>query len=96
MCLSPMEGRRLRIGALALLLAVGPDAAWAARPLATEDTGTVEPGKGELELSGDYAKSSGDQLWFVKGVLSIGLLPRLEARIESAALLLEPQNCSAL
>lgn len=82
----------LRIGALALVLAVGPNPAWAARPLATEDTGTVEPGKGELELSGDYAKSSGDQSWLLKGVLTVGLLPWLDTRIESAALGLEPEH----
>lgn len=44
--------RRLWIGAMALVLALGPAGAWGGRPLDTEDTGTLEPGKAELELSG--------------------------------------------
>lgn len=79
-------------GAMALVLTLGPGAAWAGRPLDTEDTGTVEPGKAELELSGDYANNPDDTLWGLKGVLSVGVLPGLEARVESALLLLEPDD----
>ncbi len=74
------------------LLFLCPMAAWGSRPLDTEDTGTVEPGKAELELSGDYAKNPENHLSFLKGVLSVGLLPRVEARIESTLLLLEPKG----
>ena len=88
-----MSRRPLWTGAIALLLALGPAAeAWGGRPLDTEDTGTVEPGKAELELSGDYARNPEDNSWFAKGVLSVGLAPGLEARIESALLLLEPEG----
>ena len=88
-----MSRRLLWIGAVALVLALGPAAgAWGGRPLDTEDTGTVEPGKAELEQSGDYARNPEDNSWSVKGVLSVGLAPRLEARIESTLLLLEPEG----
>ena len=66
--------------------------AWAARPLDTEDTETLEPGKAELQLSGDFTRGSGDNLWGAGGVLSLGLLPRLEGRVESALLLFEPEG----
>lgn len=88
-----MSRRPLWTGAIALLLALGPAAeAWGGRPLDTEDTGTVEPGKAELELSGDYARNPTDNSWFAKGVLSVGVLPGLETRIESTVLLLEPEG----
>lgn len=80
----------LGVGVIALLL-VCATGARAGRPLDTEDTGTVEPGKAELELSGDYARNPGDHAWTAKGVLGFGLVPRLEARIESALLFLEPR-----
>lgn len=82
------------VGALVLLLLFGPVAAFAGRPLDTEDTGTVDPGKAELELSGDFARNPGDATWSAKGVLNVGLLPRLEARIESALLFIEPEGQS--
>ena len=84
------------VGAIALVLALGPAEAWAGRPLDTEDTGTVEPGKAELELSGNYAKNPNENMWSVKGVLALGLLPKLEARIESALLFFEPEGQSAV
>lgn len=88
-----MSRRPFSIGALALVLVLGPaSGAWGGRPLDTEDTGTLERGKTELELSGDYARNPEDNSWSAKGVLSVGLLPRLEARIESALLLLEPED----
>lgn len=77
---------------IALLLMLGPAPLWAGRPLDTEDTGTVEPGKAELELSADYANNPEDNTWGLKGVLSFGVLPRLEARVESALLLVEPDD----
>lgn len=83
------------ISLIVLLAALGPAPAWAGRPLDTEDTGTVEPGKAELELSGDFVRNPKDTSWFVKGVLSAGLLPGFEARIESAFLLLEPEDAKA-
>ena len=84
------------VGAIALVLALGAAEAWAGRPLNTEDTGTVEPGKAELELSGDYAKNPNENMWSVKGVLALGLVPKLEARIESALLFFEPDGQRAV
>jgi mono/diheme cytochrome c family protein len=83
--------RRWTAGAL-LVVALGPAPAWAGRPLDTEDTGTVEPGKAEIELSGDFARNPEDRTWLAKGVLSLGVLPRLEARIESMLHFLEPDE----
>jgi hypothetical protein len=68
------------------------EALWAGRPLDTEDTGTIEAGKGELELSLDYATDGTDKLGVLKGVLGVGVLPRLEARIEATALLLDGEG----
>ncbi len=76
---------------IALLLVLAPAAAFAGRPLDTEDTGTVEPGKAELELSGDFARNPNDNSWSTKAVLSFGLISRLEGRIESTMLVLEPR-----
>lgn len=75
--------------AVAVLL---PAPARAARPLDTEDTGTVDPGRAELELSADFARGSGDDTWAAKGVLSTGVWPRVEVRVESALLLLDPRG----
>jgi hypothetical protein len=75
-----------------LVVLLGPASAWAGRPLDTEDTGTVEPGKAELELSGDFARNPEDRARLAKGVLSLGVAPRLEVRIESLLLSLEPDE----
>ena len=86
----PARQLGLWVGALTSLFALA--VAWAGRPLDTEDTGTGTPGKSELELSGDYTHSSEERSGAVKGVLTFGLLPRLEARIESALLFLKPEG----
>lgn len=88
-----MSLRRLLVGSVALLL-LAPALTWAGRPLDTEDTGTIEPLKAELELSADYARNPGDRTWSVKGVLGLGLIPGLEARIESSFLFLDPDEGS--
>jgi Putative MetA-pathway of phenol degradation len=80
------------LAALVFLSWMPPSMALAARPLDTEDTGTVEPGKAELELSGDWLRSRQATVWAAKGVISFGLLPRLEARFESALLALDPDG----
>jgi hypothetical protein len=53
--------------ATVLAVALGPAPAWAGRPLDTEDTGTLEPGNAELELSGDFARNPEDRTWFAGG-----------------------------
>ena len=77
-----------------VMLLLAPVASWAGRPLDTEDTGTVDPGKVELEVSGDYAKNPEDTTGSFKGVLNVGLLKGLEARIESSFLFLDPDGGS--
>ncbi len=79
------------VRAITLLLVLAPGAVFAGRPLDTEDTGTVEPGKAELELSGDFARNPNDNSWSTRAVLSFGLIPRLEGRIESTILFVEPR-----
>ena len=79
-------------GAALLVVALGPAPAWAGRPLDTEDTSTVEPGKAEVEISGDFAHNPEDRAWLAKGVLSLGVVPRLEVRIESMLLSLDPDD----
>ena len=53
--------------------------AWAARPLATEDTGTLDPGSLELEIGLDYLRGGGAQLFLLPGghALNFGVLPGL-------------------
>ncbi|MBI2491904.1 MAG: hypothetical protein HYV94_07385, partial [Candidatus Rokubacteria bacterium] len=62
------RSRRFRVVAIVLCVLFAPGAALAGRPLDTEDTGTVEPGKAELELSGDFARNPNDNSWATKAV----------------------------
>lgn len=86
-----MNVRRLWSGMIVLSLVLVPAAAWAGRPLDTEDTGTAEAGKVELELGGEYADNPEDNSGTFQGVLTVGLLPKVEARLESEVLWLEPE-----
>jgi hypothetical protein len=63
----------------------------AGRPLTTEDTGTLDPAKTELELSLDYVRDGAAQLFLLPGGpgLNIGLLPRVEGTIATGVILLE-------
>ena len=90
-------GRWLRTGVPVLLLALAAlraPTAWAARPLDTEDTGTVPPAGGELELSVNHARIDAEGAWALHAVISVGVLPGLEARLESelAALVGSPAH----
>jgi hypothetical protein len=78
-----------RIGAVLLTLVLAVPA-WGARPLDTEDAGTLDPGAFELEVSADYAREPGQDVWVARGVLAAGLLPRLEARIELPLAVVDP------
>ncbi len=84
------------LGLLILSPLFVPVTAWPGRPLDTEDTGTLDPGKTDLELSGDYARNPNDRAWSAKGVVSAGILPKLEARIESSFLFLNPDEGNAV
>lgn len=84
--------KHIGIGLLALAMLLISGSAWGGRPLDTEDTGTVEPGKAELELSLNYARNPDDNSWSTLGVFSFGILPRFEARVELPLLLMEPED----
>ena len=79
-------------GALALAMLLASGSAWAGRPLDTEDTGTVEPGRAELELSLNYARNPGDNTGSTLGVFNFGVFPGFEARVELPLLLVEPED----
>jgi hypothetical protein len=64
------------------LLLVAGRRVQAARPLDTEDTGTVADGHAELELSHGYTRDGPDNGFVGGGVVSVGVAPRLEVRIE--------------
>lgn len=83
------------MSAIAVWFTFMPAELWAGRPLDTEDTGTISPGSVELELSGDYASSGAEHVWTAKGVVGVGLLPGLEARVESGLLMLQPEEVGA-
>lgn len=89
--------RSSRVGlvVIALRLVLSPGAAGAGRPLDTEDTGTVEPGKVELELGADYTRNPEDRTGALTGVLSVGVLPGLEGRAESALIRLDQDGQGA-
>lgn len=80
------------VGTLTLAMLLLPGPGWAFRPLDTEDTGTVEPGKAELELSLNFGKNPNDNTWSTLGVFSFGVFPRFEARVELPLLLVEPEG----
>lgn len=87
-------GNRARRTAWAMVIALNAliaSPASAGRPLTTEDTGTLDPGKAELELSLDYVRDGAAQLFLLSGGpgLNIGLLPRLEGTVATAIVLLE-------
>jgi hypothetical protein len=69
---------RLAATALVLWLGFAPIAASATRPLDTEDTGTTEVGRFELELGVEHARAGDTQAWILTGVLSFGVLANLE------------------
>jgi Putative MetA-pathway of phenol degradation len=73
------------LGALILL----PVPVEAARPLDTEDAGTVEPGAGQLELGGTFARSDPDNVWLLIAKLAIGVLPGLEVSAQTSFLALD-------
>src|SRR5262245_61508060 len=86
--ISPMPPRVVVGLALALWLGLAPAVASAARPLDTEDTGTTEQGRFELELGAEHAQGDGTHAWIASGALSFGVLANFEVRVESSALLL--------
>ncbi len=68
--------RRLTFLLAALVL---PGLVYAARPLATDDAGTVEPGKFEAELAYEHTRQSPDGICQAPGFqLKHGLTPRLD------------------
>lgn len=66
----------------------------AGRPLTTEDTGTLDPGKAEVELSVDYVRDGGAQSFLLPGGpgLNIGLFPQLEGTVATAFVILDTEN----
>jgi hypothetical protein len=83
--------RTAALGAILVVLAWATGTL-AARPLDTEDAGTLDPGNSEVELGGDYVRNAADALWILKGTLSAGILPRLEVRFELPVALIDPDG----
>ena len=81
--------RRWFVFVLAIIVLI-PGLAWAARPLDTEDPGTVAPGKVEVQGSVDYIKGDDGKLVGARGVLGTGLLPNLDIRVQSGLLWVDP------
>jgi len=68
--------------------------AWAGRPLATEDTGTLDPGQVEGELGFEYVRDRDARTFGAPAslALNIGLLPRLEGTIVTTLVVLDPPD----
>ena len=88
----PARGRWwLRVLAVSLeLLRTTPG--MAARPLDTEDTDVVAPAHAELELGIDYAQRGGARLGRSVGVVTAGLLRRLDVSLEGGGALYDPSG----
>ena len=66
--------------------------AWAGRPLITEDTGTLDPGIAELELSFDYIGEGRTDVFLLPIVFNLGLLPRLEVSLGAGLIAVDPSD----
>lgn len=62
----------------------------AARPLDTEDTEVLDPGTAEFETGLDLALQGDASAFGSRLVLSVGVLPRVEARVETTVVGLNP------
>jgi hypothetical protein len=74
----------------AVLLA--PAIGEAARPLDTEDTEVLDPGAAEFETGLDLALHDDASAFGGRLVLSVGVLPRLEARVETSVVGLDTRG----
>ncbi|HXD97571.1 MAG TPA: transporter [Candidatus Acidoferrum sp.] len=67
----------------------------AVRPLDTEDTGVLDPGAGEVEASLDLARQHDASAFGGRLVVSLGVLPRLEARVETGVVAVDRPSTAA-
>ena len=68
-----------------------PSSTFAARPLTTEDTGTVEKGEFQLETGFDFAREDNHDKEFAPSItLTYGLLSRMDLGIGSGYLFVHP------
>ena len=72
-----------------------PAAVEGVRPLDTEDTGVLEPGTTEIETSLDLARRHDESTFGSHVVISHGVLPRLEARVETGVAAFERPGTDA-
>jgi Putative MetA-pathway of phenol degradation len=89
-----IRGHRLAWAIVIGLHVVMASPAHGGRPLATEDTGVLDPGVVELELGVDYVRERSADLFLIPGgpVLNIGLLPRLEGTLATELRLVDPDD----
>ncbi len=66
-----------------LLIALAAGRSFAARPLETDDAGTVDPGSVEVELSADYQDDPGTQAWGLPVCIKTGIVPGLDVGLGS-------------
>ena len=59
------------------------------RPLDTEDTTVLDVGAGEVETSVELARLRDESAFGSRLVVSVGVLPRLEARVETGVVALD-------
>lgn len=74
------------------LLAPGP--AWCHRPMATEETGGLDPGRAELELSAEYLRDPDDERGTARAALNVGVLPGVQLALTLARLVVDPVDGS--
>jgi hypothetical protein len=89
---------QIRAGVLAVCLLAGilqACPAAAGRPLETDDADTLPPGNLELEASADYAREAGENVWIARGAVNIGLLRRLEGKLELPVVVSDPDGSSS-
>ena len=76
------------VAAIALVLSCAATAT-AGRPLTTEDTGTLEPGEAEIEVSANPARLGAERAWLAGLAVNYGLVSRLERTLEGAVAALD-------
>lgn len=80
--------------ALTAAVLLAPALGEAARPLDTEDTEVLDPGAAEVETALDLALQGHVSAFGSRLVFSLGVLPRLEARLETTVAAVNPPGAS--
>lgn len=88
--------RALRLAGpvLVAVLLIHAGVAGAARPLDTEDTGTVDPGNVELELSATWETAPSERASAAQAALNVGITPGFQLKVASGLEWFDPDDAA--